>query len=181
MDKNEIANIFEEIALLLELKGENPFRIRAYRNAARAVLSLDEDLKTVALEKRLTSLEGIGDDLADKITTLVKTGRLPFYEKLKKSIPSGLVEMMRVHGLGGKKIKTLYEKLKIKSIDQLKEACKKGKTFEIARIWEKNGEKHSRIPGTSRDLPETASLVGSDGNGKSDIRRTSSVERGRSS
>ncbi len=137
MDKNEIANIFEEIALLLELKGENPFRIRAYRNAARAVLSLDEDLKTVALEKRLTALEGIGDDLADKITTLVKTGRLPFYEKLKKSIPSGLVEMMHVHGLGGKKIKTLYEKLKIKSIDQLKEACKKGKLSKLPGFGEK--------------------------------------------
>jgi DNA polymerase (family 10) len=137
MDKNEIANIFEEIALLLELKGENPFRIRAYRNAARAVLSLDEDLKTVALEKRLTALEGIGDDLADKITTLVKTGRLPFYEKLKKSIPSGLVEMMRVHGLGSKKIKTLYEKLKIKSIDQLKEACKKGKLSKLPGFGKK--------------------------------------------
>ncbi len=131
MDKKEVATIFEEIALLLELKGANPFRIRAYHNAARTVLSLDEDLKQVVEEKRLTELAGIGDDLAGKISTLVKTGRLPFYEKLKKSIPRGVVEMMRVHGLGGKKIKMIYENLKIKSIEELKEACKKGKLSEL--------------------------------------------------
>lgn len=131
MDKKEIAKIFEEIAVLLELKAENPFRIRAYRNAARAVLSLDEDLETVVKEKRLTDLEGIGVDLAGKITKLVKTGRLPFYEKLKKSTPKGVIAMMRVHGLGGKKIKILYEKLKIKSIEDLKDACKKGKLSKL--------------------------------------------------
>lgn len=131
MDKKEIAKIFEEIALLLELKAANPFRIRAYRNAARAVLSLDEDLEKIVEEKRLTELEGIGKDLADKITTLVKTGRLPFYEKLKKSTPSGIVAMMRIHGLGGKKIKAIHEKLKIKSIKELKEACKMGKLSKL--------------------------------------------------
>lgn len=131
MDKKEIAKIFEEIALLLELKAANPFRIRAYRNAARALLRLDEDLGKVTQEKRLNELEGIGDDLADKITTLVKTGHLPFYEKLKKSTPSGIVAMMRVHGLGGKRIKTIYEKLKIKSIKELKKACKMGKLAKL--------------------------------------------------
>ena len=131
MDKKEVARIFEEIAVLLELKAANPFRIRAYRNAARAVLSLDEDLETVVEEKRLTELEGIGDDLAGKITTLVKTGRLPFYEKLKKSTPSGIVEMMRVHGLGGKKIKLIHQKLKIKTIAELKKACEMGKLSKL--------------------------------------------------
>jgi DNA polymerase (family 10) len=131
MDKKEVARIFEEIAVLLELKAANPFRIRAYRNAARAVLSLDEDLEKVVLEKRLTELEGIGDDLAGKITTLVKTGRLPFYEKLKKSTPSGIVEMMRVHGLGGKKIKLIHQKLKIKTIAELKKACEMGKLSKL--------------------------------------------------
>ena len=125
MDKNEIARIFEDIATLLELKAANPFRIRAYRNGARAILSLDEDLETVVEEGRLTELEGIGDDLAEKITTLVTKRRLPFYEKLKKSIPKGMLEMMQVHGLGGKKIKVIYAKLKIKSISAMKEACLK--------------------------------------------------------
>ncbi len=131
MDKKEVARIFEEIAVLLELKAANPFRIRAYRNAVRAVLSLDEDLGKVVEEKRLTELEGIGDDLAEKITTLVKTGRLPFYEKLKKSTPAGIVEMMRVHGLGGKKIKLIHQKLKIKTIAELKKACEMGKLSKL--------------------------------------------------
>lgn len=131
MDKKEVARIFEEIAILLELKAANPFRIRAYRNAARAVLSLDEDLEKLVDEKRLTELEGIGDDLAGKITKLVRTGRLPFYEKLKKSTPSGIVEMMRVHGLGGKKIKMIYQKLKIKTVSDLKKACELGKLSKL--------------------------------------------------
>lgn len=131
MDKNQIAEIFEEIATLLELKAENPFRIRAYRNAARALLNLEEDLEKVVREERLTELEGIGKDLAGKITLLVTKGKLPDYEKLKKSIPSGLLEMMQVHGLGGKKVKVLYEKLGIKSISALKKACLDG---EIAKI-----------------------------------------------
>lgn len=131
MNKQEIARIFENIATLLELKAENPFRIRAYRNAARAILNLNEDLKIVVKEKRLTDLPGIGKDLAEKITLLMTKGRLPFYEKLKKSIPSGILELMHIHGLGGKKIKILYSKLKIKSISELKEACEKG---EIAKL-----------------------------------------------
>src|SRR3990172_3806967 len=125
IDKHEIASIFEEIALLLELKGENPFRIRAYRNAARTLLGLDEDLGKLVKEGRLTELEGIGDDLAEKITVIVQKGRLPFYEKLKRSVPKGVLEMMQVQGLGGKRIKAIYEKLKIRSVSALKAACEK--------------------------------------------------------
>ncbi|MBS0604488.1 MAG: DNA polymerase/3'-5' exonuclease PolX [Verrucomicrobia bacterium] len=131
MDKSQIAKIFEEIAVLLELKGENPFRIRAYRNAARTILNLESDLEERVRQGTLTELEGIGDDLADKIKTMVLKGRLPFYEKLKKSIPTGVLDMMQVHGLGGKKIKMIYEKLKIKSIAALKEACEKGKLSRL--------------------------------------------------
>ncbi len=131
MDKEGIARIFEEIATLLELKGENPFRIRAYRNAAHAILNLDEDLKVVVKQGRLTDLEGIGEDLAEKITLLVTKGSLPFYNKLKRSIPAGVIEMMQVHGLGGKKIKAIYEKLKIKSIAALKKACQKGQLSKL--------------------------------------------------
>lgn len=130
-DKRAVARVFEEIALFLELKGENPFRIRAYRNGARAILNMDEDLYTVVREERLTDLEGIGDDLAEKITTLVLKGRLPFYEKLKKSIPSGLLELMSVQGLGSKKIKQLYDKLRIRTLPQLKKAAENGKIAKL--------------------------------------------------
>lgn len=137
MDKKKIAAIFEEIATLLELKGANPFRIRAYRNGARAILSLDEDLEKVIKEKKLTDLPGIGEDLAGKITTLVKKGHLPFYEKLKRSTPPGVLELMQIHGLGGKKIKALHSKLKIKSVAQLKEACLKGKVAKLTGFGKK--------------------------------------------
>jgi DNA polymerase (family 10) len=132
VDKDQIAKIFEEIAVLLELHGENPFRIRAYRNAAHTLLNVDENLEDLIAKQKLTALEGIGKDLASKIETLVKKGRLPFYEKLKRSIPTGLLEMMQVHGLGSKKIKAIYEKLKIKSIPELKKACLNGKLCKLA-------------------------------------------------
>ena len=131
MNKKEIAGIFEEIAVLLELKAANPFRVRAYRNAARALLNMDEDLISMVEEKRLIELEGIGEDLAEKITTLALKGRLPFYEKLKRSIPSGVLELTKVQGLGAKKIKRIYEKLKIQSIEELKEACEAGKLSKL--------------------------------------------------
>lgn len=137
MNKKEIAQIFEEIAVLLELQAANPFRIRAYRNGARALLNTDEDLKILVQEKRLADLEGIGEDLAGKITTLYKTGRLPFYEKLKKSTPPGVLELLKVQGLGGKKIKVLAKKLKIRSIDDLKKACLEGKVAKLPRFGEK--------------------------------------------
>lgn len=131
MDKNEVAAIFEEIANLLELKGANPFRVRAYRNAARSLLNSDQSLKDLIAEGALTDLAGIGDDLAEKITTLAKKKRLPFYEKLKKSTPKGVLKLIQVHGLGPKKVKTIYQKLKIQTIEELKKACKTGR---IARL-----------------------------------------------
>lgn len=131
MDKYEIAAVLEEIAVLLEFKRANPFRVRAYQNAARSLLNLDQNLHDVIEEEKLTELEGIGDDLAQKITKLAKTGKLPFYEKLKKSVPAGLLEMKAVHGLGAKKIKIVYDKLGIKSIAALKKACQQGKIAKL--------------------------------------------------
>jgi len=130
-DKQEIAQILEEMGSLLELKGENPFRIRAYQNGARALLNLDEELSKVIEEDRLTDVEGIGDHLAKSITTLAKTGRLPEYEKLKKSIPPILLEMIELQGLGPKTAKALYQKLKIKSISDLKKAATEGKIAKL--------------------------------------------------
>lgn len=131
MDKKEIAEILEEIATLLELKGENPFRIRAYRNGARALLNIDEDLGDAIEKETLTKYEGIGDHLAQKITKLYKTGRLPEYEKLKKATPPGLLKLIQVQGLGPKKVKTLYQKLKIRSPSDLKKAAAEGKIGKL--------------------------------------------------
>lgn len=131
MDKREIASVLEEIATLLELKGENPFRVRAYRNGARALLNIEEDLGRAIRKESLTEYEGIGDHLAQKITQLYKTGKLPEYEKLKKATPPGLLELIQVQGLGPKKVKTLYTKLKIRSISDLKKAAEEGRIAKL--------------------------------------------------
>ena len=130
MDKKEIALVLSEIATLLELKGENPFRIRAYVNGARAVLGID-DLAKCIKDGSLTEIEGIGEHLAEKITTLYKTGKLPYYEKLKKSTPAGLLELLKVQGLGPKKVKMLYQKLKIRTLNDLKQAAANGKIAKL--------------------------------------------------
>jgi DNA polymerase (family 10) len=131
LDKKEISRILEEIATLLELKGENPFRVRAYRNGARALLNINGDLGRMIREEHLEDIEGIGAHLAEKITELFEKGKLPYYEKLKKSVPKGLLELIQVQGLGPKKVKALYEKLKIHSIDDLRKAAKSGKIAKL--------------------------------------------------
>ena len=95
MDKDQVAAILSEIGTLLELQGENSFRVNAYYNGARAIQQLEEDLGEVVRQGRLTAIPGIGATLRDKITTLVTTGRLPFYEDLKARIPPGVVQMLR--------------------------------------------------------------------------------------
>lgn len=126
MDRDQVASILSEIGTLLELQGESPFRVNAYHNGARAVQQMEEDLATVVREGRLTSIPGIGDTLREKITTLVSTGRLPFYDNLKEKIPAGLVQMLRIPGLGPKKVKALHELLGIDTLDKLRAACEAG-------------------------------------------------------
>ncbi len=140
MDKHDIAHILDEIGTLLMLQGENPFKIRAYHNAARALENLEEDLAVVVKEKRLEDIPGIGEKIALKITMLVETERLPYYEKLKKSMPEGLLALLNIPGLGGKKVKALYEKLKIKKVEDLVDACKKGKVAKLAGFGAKTQE-----------------------------------------
>ena len=140
MDKHEIAKILDEIATLLSLQGENPFKIRAYQNAARAIEGVEEDLQELIRNGKLEEIPGIGESIAQKVTTLVQKGHLPYYEKLKKSIPKGLLELLEVPGLGGKKIKVLHEKLKIKTIQDLTEACQKGKVAKLPGFGVKTEE-----------------------------------------
>jgi DNA polymerase (family 10) len=131
MDKNEVAQVLEEIGTLLELRGENPFKCRAYHNASRIIAALTTDIKPLVDSDQLKGIKGIGEGLAEKITELVNSGKLKYYEDLKKSLPPGLVEMLRIQGLGPKRIKVLYEKLGIKTVDQLREACEKHKLAAI--------------------------------------------------
>src|ERR1700681_4787219 len=107
MDKDGGAEILVEIGTLLEFKGENPFKTRAYVNAARTLESLSEPLAKLVAEKRLGEIKGIGEALEQKITELVETGKLKYYDELKASIPVGMVEMLDISGLGPKKIQAL--------------------------------------------------------------------------
>ncbi|SFP94757.1 DNA polymerase (family 10) [Caldicoprobacter faecalis] len=130
-----------EIGLLLELKGENPFKSRAYYNAARIIEVLDEDLETLVSEGRLKDVKGIGEALNKKLTELVTTGRLKYYEELKESVPPGLVEMLKIPGLGPKKIKTLYDKLGITTIGELEYACIENRLVSLPGFGEKTQKK----------------------------------------
>lgn len=135
---NDVAALFDELADLLEIKGENPFRVRAYRNAARTVAGLTRSVSDLAAEdKGLDGLPGIGKDLADKIRTIVATKKLPALEDLKKEMPAGLSTLMRVPGLGPKKIAQLYKELQVASLEDLKEAATAGKIRDLAGFSEK--------------------------------------------
>jgi DNA polymerase (family 10) len=141
MDKEQVAEKLVEIGTLLELKGENPFKTRAYQNAARALESLTEPLTKVVAENRLGELKGIGDGIQQKITTLVTTGGLPYYDELKASVPTGLLEMLAIPGVGPKKVKALHDHLKITSVAELAAACRDGRVAQLAGFGEKTQTK----------------------------------------
>jgi DNA polymerase (family 10) len=141
MDKKQIAEVFEEIAALLELKGENPFRVRAYQNAARMMDGLQEDLSKLVAENRLTEIKGIGKDLAGKIVEMVTTDKLRAHEELKASLPPGLLDMLRIPGFGPKGVKAVYDKLKVDSIEKLEAACKAGRVAGLPGFGEKKQQK----------------------------------------
>lgn len=137
MNKDQVADILQEIGILLELKGENPFKTRAYQNGARAIEGLTESLEKVVAEGRLGDIPGLGDALQQKITLLVTTGRLEYYEELKASLPAGLLTLLEIPGLGPKKAKALYEKLGVSNLELLKAACEKGQVAELAGFGKK--------------------------------------------
>ena len=129
MTNSEIAAALDHLADLLEYRGENVFRVRAYRKAARTVGTLVESLASVRADpqRALTDLEGIGADLAGKIEALLDTGRLPLLEELERQVPAAVFELMRVPGLGPKKVKSLVDGLGIDSLDGLERACREGR------------------------------------------------------
>ncbi|MBI2167051.1 MAG: DNA polymerase/3'-5' exonuclease PolX [Candidatus Omnitrophica bacterium] len=140
MAKQAVVQILEEIGVLLELKGDNPFKIRAYHNAARVLEGQPENLKTLLETGKLEALKGIGPGLSEKIHELVQKGRLPYYEKLRKSIPAGVLELLHIPGLGPKRVRVLYDKLKIKSIEALEEACRENRLLKLEGFGEKTEE-----------------------------------------
>jgi DNA polymerase (family X) len=132
INNNDVAEIFDEVADFLEIKGDNPFRVRAYRNAARVVADLARGVAELAAEEKgLEGIPGIGKDLAEKIRTIVATKKLPFLEDLKKEFPPGLSTLMKVRGLGPKKVAALHKALGIASIAGLKKAASAGKVREL--------------------------------------------------
>ncbi len=137
MTKEEVINTLEAIARLLELKGENPFKIRAYGNAIRALETYSGHFESLVQEGRLQEIPGIGQAISDKITELVTTGHLGYYEALKAEFPAGIFELFELIGLGPKKIRALYDQLGVASIADLETACKEGKVATLAGFGEK--------------------------------------------
>jgi len=142
MTKNEIADVLEEIGTLLELKGENPFKIRAYQTGARALEAIEEaELARLIQAEELKTVKGIGDALSQKITELHTTGKLEFFEKLKASVEPGLLELVQIPGLGPKKIRALRDKLGITNLAALTKACQDGSVAALDGFGEKTAEK----------------------------------------
>ena len=131
MNKQQLVKILEEIALLLELKSENPFKVRAYSNAARMMASLEMDLPSAVESGELRKLKGIGEALFEKIREFVLTGRLSYYDDLKSSIPPGLFEMIEIPGLGPKRAKIIYDRLGIASTGELEVACNENRLMDL--------------------------------------------------
>lgn len=141
LTKAEIADVLNEIGVLLELKGENPFKVRAYQNGARVLENLEEDLGKLVADGRLGEVKGIGEALAQKISELHGTGRLEFHEKLRASLPSGLFDVLEIPGLGAKKVRAMYDQLGVDSIDSLTRACEENRVAELKGFGAKTQEK----------------------------------------
>jgi DNA polymerase (family 10) len=138
MDKKEIAALLDEMGTLLELQGANPFKSRAFHNASRAVEGITQELAGLIDAGRLLEVKGIGKSIAEIITDLVKTGKSREYTDLRKQIPDGVLDMLRIQGLGPKRVKILWERLKIRNLDELQ----KGGSW---RRLKGSGRRHRRI------------------------------------
>lgn len=144
MDKAAIADVLEKIATLLELKNENPFKIRAYTNAARSIETWGGNIADLQDQEALEKIPGIGKAIAAKIKELVETGSLQFFEDLKSEFPAEIFELFSLPGLGAKKIKALHEQLAVSSIAQLQAACEAGRVAELPGFGKTTQEKLCR-------------------------------------
>ncbi len=142
MDKNQIVNLLEEIATLLELKEKSSiFEVRAYQNAARALGSLDGDVASLVRENKLKGTPGLGPGTIKRIEEAVETGHIAFYDELRANTPQVKLDMMRIAGVGPKKINAIYEQLHVTSIAELEQACKDDKVAHLPNFGKKTQDK----------------------------------------
>jgi len=141
MTKSEIVAALDEIGTLLELTGENDFRVRAYKNGARALDQLEGDFKQLVASGTLSKTRGIGDALQEKITTLFNTGSLNYLDELRASVPPGLLEMLKLPGIGPQKVKLLHSVLQIDTIEKLKIACDRDQVSQVKGFGKKTQTK----------------------------------------
>jgi DNA polymerase (family 10) len=144
MRNSDLGRIFRDIANILEIKGDNPFRIRAYERASQNIEALSEDIESYARQDRLREIPGIGEDLSNKIREFLRTDKIKMYEDLKKATPEGLLDLLNIPSVGPKTAKLLYQELKIKNIADLGRAIKKNKLAGIFGIKEKTVENISK-------------------------------------
>ena len=131
MDKKDVAKILEEIALMLELKGENTFKIRAYQNGARSIETLETSLLKLVEKNELKKVPGIGQAISEKVTELIETGEMTYYKELKEAFPESIFDLFKVPGLGPKKVKVLYEELEIETLGELEYACVENRLMDL--------------------------------------------------
>ncbi|MCI0452102.1 MAG: DNA polymerase/3'-5' exonuclease PolX [Candidatus Latescibacteria bacterium] len=135
--KADVARALRNVAAMLEITGDNPFRIRAFENASAAIEDLSEDLHAMVESGELLEVRGIGKSIFADVKSMLETGTFDEYEKLRKKVPAGILEMLRVSGMGPKKVKAVYEKLDIKSVDELEQAGRDGKLAVLPGFGEK--------------------------------------------
>lgn len=140
MTNQELAQIFDHIADILDIQGENPFKVRAYKKAAQTLENLTTQITSVEELERLGKLPGIGEAITKKIKELLETGKLKYYEELKQSEYAPLVEFLKIPGVGRKHAKLIYDELKIKTIPELEKAAKQGKLRNLFGLGEKTEE-----------------------------------------
>lgn len=137
VSKEDVIGLLDEIGFMLDLKAENPFKIRAYHNAARSLAAMEQNIEEMVAQEKLQEISGIGKDLAAKITEYVKTGELNYYNELKKEVPEEILMMLKIPGLGPRKVKKIYDTLKITTLEQLKTACQQNKLAVLEGFGEK--------------------------------------------
>jgi DNA polymerase (family X) len=138
----DIPRFFEEIAALLELADENPFKVRAYRNAAQEIETLSFDIASrLAKGEELPKIYGVGEDLAAKIREIGQTGRCRFLEELRGRFPPGITQLLTLPGLGPKRVRVLYRKLGVGSLADLHRATLEGRVRELEGFGEKSEKK----------------------------------------
>lgn len=139
--KKDVAKVLNEIGTMMELKGENPFKARAYYNGARTVETLTEDIKSLVESGEISNVKGIGEALSQKITELVTTGELEYYRELKAEIPEGLFQILEIPGVGPKKAKKMWDELDITTVGELEYACQENRLVDLEGFGAKTQQK----------------------------------------